>query len=213
MKRLLGIFVVLLVVYFGASFYLQSNPVGSANNSAPLLPLKIAPDLAYPDPKLTPGKADTLDKGALIRTYGTQTYSQAHRNVTGKVKLEVYKEYGVSYPAATGAYEVDHFYPLCAGGSNDIKNLWLEPSSIKASVRYLQTTNEVPMANPDMAYKTVTEDLGFHTKDRLETYICSQIKKGQLDPQEAFNKITTDWVSFYEEVKDKLPQTTLGAVE
>jgi hypothetical protein len=25
--------------------------------------------------------------------------------------------------------EIDHFYPLCAGGSNDITNLWFQPAT------------------------------------------------------------------------------------
>ena len=38
-------------------------------------------------------------------------------------KKQVYAEYGVSYPQAPGAYEVDHFIPLEIGGSNDIQEL------------------------------------------------------------------------------------------
>jgi hypothetical protein len=71
--------------------------------------------------------------------------------------------------------EVDHFQPLCAGGSNDIKNLWYQP-----------VTNDFN-----------GEDFGFHAKDKLEAYVCSQIKAGKMDPNDAYKRITDDWVKFY----------------
>ena len=43
--------------------------------------------------------------------------------------LTVYAEYGVIYPQAPGAFEVDHFIPLEIGGSNDLTNLWPEPAA------------------------------------------------------------------------------------
>ena len=42
---------------------------------------------------------------------------------------------------------------------------------------------------------------GTTEKDDLEAWVCQQIKANRLDPREAFDKLTTDWVSFYEEVK------------
>lgn len=71
--------------------------------------------------------------------------------------------------------EVDHFYPLCAGGSNDIENLWYQPAVNEWKGR----------------------DFGYHAKDKLETPVCQQIKAGKLDPKEAYQRITTDWVKFY----------------
>ena len=132
----------------------------------------VGPDYLYPDSKLTPGKADTLSLDDLTKIYNGQTYSQAHRNVSQSEKNQVCKEY---VDNCKKPKEIDHFYPLCAGGSNDIQNLWAQP--------------EVNQWNG--------KDYGFHAKDKLESYVCSQIKKGLLDPKVAYQKITTDWIDFY----------------
>lgn len=42
---------------------------------------------------------------------------------------------------------------------------------------------------------------GFHEKDDLEAWVCAQIKAGKLDSREAFDRMTSDWVKFYDEVK------------
>jgi hypothetical protein len=144
----------------------------------------IAPASLYPDPNLTPGLAATLNVDDLKRTYTdhcpdskpTCTYSQDHRDVPGPVHKQVYDEYNVP-PDQRNIKdgEVDHFYPLCAGGSNDIHNLWYQPAVGEWNGK----------------------DFGYHIKDKLETYICAQIKAGKLDPKEAYDRITKDWVQFY----------------
>ncbi|HEY7390291.1 MAG TPA: hypothetical protein VH640_17370 [Bryobacteraceae bacterium] len=48
--------------------------------------------------------------------------------------------------------EIDHFFPLCAGGSNDITNLWFQPE------------NNVWNG----------KNYGFREKDDLEAWICQQ---------------------------------------
>jgi hypothetical protein len=35
----------------------------------------------------------------------------------------------------------------------------------------------------------------------LEAWVCQQIKAGVLDARSAFDRLTTDWVKFYDEVK------------
>ena len=147
-------------------------------------PKHIGPDVLYPDPALTSGLADTLDFNNLTASYDGQTYSQAHRNVSAGEKQEVCKEYPKN---CTAPKEIDHFYPLCAGGSNDIKNLWAEPA-----------------VNPWNG-----KDFGFHTKDTLEAWVCTQIKAGKLDPKVAYQKMTTDWVKFYLEVN---PDPQFGSI-
>lgn len=143
----------------------------SAGNLGP-----IGPAALYPTASYTPGVAATLSAADLQARYGGQTYSQANRNVTTAEKNAVKKEYAATAATCTpSTCEVDHFYPLCAGGSNDIKNLWLEPA-----------TN-----------MWQSQNFGFHQKDQLETYICAQIKAGALDPKVAYQKMTTDWVAFY----------------
>ena len=91
----------------------------------------------------------------------------------------MYNEYNV--PAANRNIrdgEVDHLYPLCAGGSNDLANLWYQPADNEWN----------------------GENFGYHKKDVLEAYICEQIKAGRLDPEVAYQKITTDWVAYYQEL-------------
>jgi hypothetical protein len=146
----------------------------------------VGPTSLYPDPQLTPGKADTLTVNDLTRKWTegcpsgkpSCTYSQAHRNVPAAEHKHVYDEYNVPEAKRNIANgEVDHFYPLCAGGSNDIANLWYQP-----------ITNEWNGQN-----------FGFKEKDRLETYVCQEIVAGRMDPKDAYKRITQDWVKFYQE--------------
>jgi hypothetical protein len=147
---------------------------------------KVAGRALYPNPSMTRGKAETLNPADLTRTWPCPaklqkpscSYSQAHRSVPATVKRRIYFEYGVN-PKDHPPGEIDHFYPLCAGGSNDISNLWFQP--------------ETNVWNG--------KNYGFHQKDDLEAWVCQQVKAGQLDPREAFNKMTADWIKFYEEVK------------
>jgi hypothetical protein len=153
----------------------------------------VGPAKLYPDVTMTPGKAETLSVAALTKTYtegcpahkGSCTYSQAHRNVPSSEHKQVYDEYDVPKAARNIKHgEVDHFYPLCAGGSNDIGNLWYQPVD--------NDWNGKPF--------------GFHEKDKLEAYICQQIKAGKLDPADAYKRMTADWVKFYlDEGLDKAP--------
>jgi hypothetical protein len=147
---------------------------------------RVGPANLYPDPNLTTGKADTLSVDDLTARYTSPcpkgkadcTYSQSHRNVSGPVHKQVYDEYNV--PADQRNIqdgEVDHLYPMCAGGSNDITNLWYQP----------------------VDNKWKGKNFGYHEKDALETYVCKQILAGNLDPKEAYKRITTDWVAYYQE--------------
>lgn len=96
----------------------------------------LGPPALYPSQGLTPGKADTLDAADLTRRYtekcprnkGSCTYSESHRYVPREVHEHVYDEYNVPDSERNSeSGEVDHFWPLCASGSNDISNLWENP--------------------------------------------------------------------------------------
>lgn len=133
----------------------------------------IPPKALYPDIRYTTGLADTSSITDLTATYnGNQTYSQAHRDVPNSVKELVMQEYG----NPKGKVEIDHFIPLAIGGSNNPKNLWPQPEHVKFKGR----------------------DYGFHTKDRLETYLVYQVKHAILTPTEAQNCIKEDWVKCYD---------------
>lgn len=160
----------------------QSVTASAATANAP----KVGPRALYPNPSMTRGKAETLSATDLSRAWpcppkvrkSSCSYSQAHREVPATVKRRIYAEYSVD-PKNHVPGEIDHFFPLCAGGSNDITNLWFQPATNVWNGR----------------------NYGFHEKDDLEAWICQQIKANRLDPREAFDKMTTDWVKFYEEVR------------
>lgn len=160
----------------------QSRTASASAANAP----KVGPPALYPNPSLTRGKADTLNAAEINRTWPCRAkshksgcnYSQAHRAVPAAVKRRVYAEYNVD-PKNHAPGEVDHLYPVCAGGSNDISNLWFQPATNFWNGK----------------------DYGHHEKDDLEAWVCQQIKAKRLDPREAFDKLTTDWVKYYDEVK------------
>ena len=150
----------------------------------------VGPPELYPDPDLTPGEADTADIDDLTDRWECPTsihkvdctYSQAHRSVSMRTHTKVYEEYQVPESKRNAkSGEVDHFDPLCNGGSNDIKNLWYQP------------------ANNMWKGK----NFGYHGKDSLESWVCVQVKAGKLDPKEAFTRMTSDWVKFYMDVNPK----------
>ena len=144
----------------------------------------VGPATLYPNLELTPGEHATLDVDDLTRDWTDNcpnhkprcTYSQDHRNVPRPVHIAVYDEYNVPEDERNiKSGEVDHFWPLCAGGSNDIKNLWYQPAINESN----------------------GENLGYHEKDKPEDEVCKEIKAGQLDPTNAYQLMTTDWVAFY----------------
>jgi hypothetical protein len=92
----------------------------------------------------------------------TCTYSEDHRKVSKATRNKVYEEYKVLGGERNNQHgEVDHFWPLCARGSNDPKNLWYRPKDNEWN----------------------KENLGFKEKDWLEAEVCREIKAGQLDPE------------------------------
>ena len=76
---------------------------------------------------------------------------------------------------------MDHLFPLCAGGSNDVSNLWYQP--------------DINIWNG--------RNFGYHQKDDLETWVCEQIRQDRIDPKEAFDRITTDWVKYFLEANPR----------
>lgn len=151
---------------------------------------RVGPDKLYPDASLTLGKAETVSVEDLTATYecptsvdkDTCTYSQTHRNVSSAKRKKIYDSYSVPADKRNAkSGEIDHFDPLCNGGSNDPENLWFQ--SIKN------------MWNG--------KNFGYKEKDALEAWVCRQVKDGKLDPKVAFQRITSDWVAYYLEVNPK----------
>ena len=67
---------------------------------------------------------------------------------------------------------MDHFIPLEIGGSNDIKNLWLEPA---------------------------TPTPGFHQKDQFENFEHGQVCDGTISAAEAQSRMVSDWYLYWQE--------------
>lgn len=90
-----------------------------------------SPATYRPDPVCNPGAVDdtvTQDNiGSTICVSGFTTKIRPPASATDKIKREMYSDYGV--PDKTDS-ELDHLVSLELGGSNDARNLWIEPGQI-----------------------------------------------------------------------------------
>src|SRR5262245_55325326 len=66
-----------------------------------------------PDSGCTPG---AIFPDVTIEKICVHGYTKTVRNVSTKLRQNVFAEYGISYPQPTGSYEVDHLIPLALGG-------------------------------------------------------------------------------------------------
>lgn len=90
-----------------------------------------SPTTYRPDPACTPGTVeDTVTQNNIDSTICVTGYTTKIRPpaaATDKVKRDMYAAYGL--PDST-ASELDHLVSLELGGSNDPRNLWVEPGSL-----------------------------------------------------------------------------------
>jgi hypothetical protein len=121
---------------------------------------------SLPDPNLTPGDTMHIDPA----TFCNPGYTKLVRDVPQSLKDSVYKRYGIT-EHVTGQMEIDHLIPLCAGGSNSIKNLWPES--------YL------------------TQPWNAHKKDVLELRLRRLICTGHISVLEAQQAIAKNWIEVY----------------
>jgi hypothetical protein len=119
-----------------------------------------------PDSACTPGAifADVTKDQVCAPGYG-----QGLRNVPDSVKNQVFAEYGIA-SHTTGEYEVDHLISLELGGTNDIANLWPEPTEPRP---------------------------GFYEKEKVENYLHKAVCDGALSIADAQSYIASDWLSVY----------------
>jgi len=133
-----------------------------------------------PDPTLTPGDANPKLTDAVLRAPGFHT--GPYRHVPLGEKRAVFKAYGI--PWSTHAkYEVDHFWSLEVGGSNDIKNLWPEPYHLNVQGK----------------------DLGARTKDKIEDKLGALVRSGKMTGADARLLIAHDWTIAYIKFCGPLP--------
>lgn len=135
-------------------------------------PNHIGPAYLYPTSHLTPGVVATDSFADLTAVIGGQTYSMAHRNTSDALKKEVRAE----YPQCPAQQEIDHFVPLALGGADVLGNLWCQPAINQWNGK----------------------DYGYHTKDKLESYLIIMVKAGTLAPNVAQTCILSDWVACYQ---------------
>lgn len=134
----------------------------------------VVPSAALPNPSLTPGDVLTTNLSKICASGYTQTV----RDVPEPLKLEVYREYGIT-AHQPGEYEVDHLISLELGGSNSLRNLWPE--------------------------SYVTAPLNAHVKDAIENKLHELICSGQLAVNTAQQEIAQNWVAAYQKYIGPLP--------
>ncbi len=113
-----------------------------------------------PDPVMTPG--------ALCQRPDSYRYSQhipyCERNVSYDQKEEVIRAYDQKFGYQIESmdrqdFKIDHFIPLCAGGSNDSTNLWPQHKSV------------------------------YEITDPLEPLVCEKMENGTLTQAQAVEYI------------------------
>ena len=125
-----------------------------------------------PDRACTPG---SVFAGATVEKICVSGYSKSVRSVSTKLRKQLFAAYGVAYPPASGAYELDHLIPLALGGDNTAANLF--PEAAKPSP-------------------------GFKEKDVVEVYLQEQVCAGKIDLATAQRQVAADWTAIYK-VLDK----------
>lgn len=104
----------------------------------------------HPDSRLTPGELCQI--GNTFRYPERIRYCE--RDVAGELKQEIFQDYrrlGYGMRASRrDDYKIDHYIPLCAGGSNAAENLWPQHRSV------------------------------FELTDQLEFLACEVLKKGKI---------------------------------
>lgn len=120
-----------------------------------------------PDRACTPG---SVFAGATVEKICVSGYSKSVRSVSTKLRKQLFAAYGVAYPPASGAYELDHLIPLAIGGDNSAANLFPESAEPKP---------------------------GFKEKDVVEVYLQEEVCAGRIDLAAAQRQVAADWIAVY----------------
>lgn len=156
--------------------------IGLALSAPP--PQTLLPDV-LPNLILTPGATVPGVTWAQLCQPG---YAKSVRNVTRSTKRRVYAEYHAQ--DKPGYAEVDHLISLELGGSNDQKNLWIEPY--------------------DLNVGGVQE--GALEKDRAENATHAAGCRDEITLADAQKQIVQDWRLLYRRFVGPLPKYTTVAL-
>ncbi len=121
---------------------------------------------AVPNPNLTPGATHPVSIGDVC----SMPHEEVVRDVPNGLRQEVFKEYGIVNPRPED-YEIDYLITPGLGGTEDIHNLWPEPSNRSA--------------------------WNAHVKDDLEERLHQLVCDGKLDLPTAQQAIATNWITAY----------------
>jgi hypothetical protein len=152
--------VALLLSVLGGRLLLKHLQVPASTDYLPLA------SAAIPDPKLTPGATRPVSIGDVC----SMPHEQVVSDVPGSLREEVFKEYGIVNPHPED-YEIDYLIAPGLGGTEDIRNLWPEPST--------------------------RSQWNAHVKDALEERLHQLVCDGRLDLPTAQRAIARDWISAY----------------
>jgi hypothetical protein len=128
--------------------------------------LSLAQEAAVPNHNLTPGAIRPVSMGDVC----SMAHEEVVRDVPSSLRQQVFKEYGIVNPQAED-YEIDYLIAPGLGGTEDIHNLWPEPSTSSA--------------------------WNAHVKDALEERLHQLVCAGKLDLPTAQKAIATDWITAY----------------
>jgi hypothetical protein len=101
---------------------------------------------AYSAAEFPTGPNSELTPGELCSTPDSYRYPEhvayCERDVSGELKDQVFAAYrtlGYKLTAnRRSSYKVDHYIPLCAGGSNNKENLWPQHLSIGSQTDFIE---------------------------------------------------------------------------
>jgi hypothetical protein len=119
-----------------------------------------------PDPRLTPGVVRQVSRGDVC----TVNYSDDTRRIPSLIKQKVLDEYGMS-DAQSKDYELDYLISPQLGGTEDLGNLWPEPTSAAG--------------------------WNLRVKDALENRLHQMVCQGELNLSTAQSDLATDWIGAY----------------
>jgi len=111
-----------------------------------------------PDPRITPGAICSAQDSDFDGLAYEEQIPHCKRNFSESKKATVARVYNVP-KANWSEYEFDHLIPLCAGGSNDVRNVWPEPLEHA------------------------------HRKDKIEDHVCSGMRAGAMTQKEAIQEV------------------------